>query len=128
MLNLCEDKQVVLKEVWRVLKQGGELFFSDVYADRRIPKNLRDNKLIWDECLSGALYIEDFRRIMQNVGFLDHRIVKKSVITVNNQQIEEALKGIKFYSLTVRAFKLNDLEDRCEDYGQTATYKGTVFD
>lgn len=28
--------------------------------------------------------------------------------------------------MTVRAFKLKDLEDRCEDYGQTASYLGTI--
>ena len=28
--------------------------------------------------------------------------------------------------MTIRAFKLESLEDICEDYGQTATYRGTV--
>ena len=33
---------------------------------------------------------------------------------------------VDFYSMTVRAFKLNELEDKCEDYGQTAKYLGTI--
>ncbi len=33
---------------------------------------------------------------------------------------------IKFYSITVRAFKIPELEDRCEDYGELATYLGTI--
>jgi hypothetical protein len=33
---------------------------------------------------------------------------------------------IDFYSMTIRVFKLNDLEDACEDYGQTAVYLGTI--
>ena len=32
----------------------------------------------------------------------------------------------KFYSITFRLFKLPGLETLCEDYGQVATYKGTV--
>ena len=40
VVNLVSDKSVVLREVWRVLKEGGELFFSDIYADRRIPAHL----------------------------------------------------------------------------------------
>jgi len=32
---------------------------------------------------------------------------------------------VGFRSVTVRAFKV-DLEDRCEDFGQLATYKGTI--
>jgi arsenite methyltransferase len=34
---------------------------------------------------------------------------------------------IVFYSMTVRAFKFTDsLDRRCEDYGQVATYRGTI--
>ena len=33
---------------------------------------------------------------------------------------------IDFYSMTIRAFKLDTLEDSCEDYGQVATYLGTI--
>ena len=32
---------------------------------------------------------------------------------------------VSFRSITLRAFKL-DLEDRCEDFGQIATYLGTI--
>ena len=40
VLNLVDDKSVVIKEIFRVLKEGGELYFSDVYADRRISNSL----------------------------------------------------------------------------------------
>ncbi len=30
--------------------------------------------------------------------------------------------------MTIRAFKLGNLEDICEDYGQVATYHGTIAD
>ncbi len=38
VINLSLDKDAVLHEAYRVLKPGGELYFSDVYADRRLPK------------------------------------------------------------------------------------------
>jgi hypothetical protein len=65
---------------------------------------------------------------MNEVGFLDYRVVKKSRVTIENKEIELVLGDIKFYSITVRAFKLKGLEDKCEDFGQTATYKGTIKD
>ena len=40
--------------------------------------------------------------------------------------MEETLGNIKFYSITVRAYKIPEMEDRCEDYGEEATYKGTL--
>ena len=33
---------------------------------------------------------------------------------------------IDFYSMTIRAFKIACLEDICEDFGQSATYLGTI--
>jgi len=65
VINLSPDKQKVLSEVYRILKPGGELYYSDVFSDRRIPEELQKDKVLWGECLSGALYIEDFRRMMQ---------------------------------------------------------------
>jgi len=69
VINLSADKEAVFREVWRILKPGGELYFSDVFSDRRVPQHLKDDKVLWGECLSGALYIEDFRRMLARVGF-----------------------------------------------------------
>ena len=56
VINLCSDKEAVLKECLNLLKPGGELYFSDVYANRRVPKALQEDEVLWGECLSGALY------------------------------------------------------------------------
>ncbi len=125
VLNLSPDKGRVFREIFRVLKQGGELYFSDVFADRRIPKELATDPVLLGECLGGAMYHEDFRRLMAEVGCLDARICKNSRIDLNNPEIEAKAGHIGFYSMTMRAFKLS-LEDRCEDYGQVATYLGTL--
>lgn len=125
VLNLSPDKGRVFREIMRVLKPGGELYFSDVFADRRIPKHLATDPLLLGECLGGALYIEDFRRLMAASGCNDARVVSSSVLALNNPEIEMQAGHIKFYSMTVRAFKLN-LEDRCEDFGQVAYYQGTL--
>lgn len=57
VLNLSPDKAQVLKEIFRVLKPGGELYFSDVFCDRRLPGALREDQEVLGECLGGALYI-----------------------------------------------------------------------
>ena len=128
VINLSDDKEKVFKEIWRVLKPGGELYFSDVYSDRRIPEHLRQDKVLWGECLSGALYIEDFRRMMERVGFKYYYTAKQSDITVDNPALEAQCGDIKFYSITIRAYKIPELEDRCEDYGEVAVYLGTIGD
>lgn len=127
VINLSPNKEKVFREIYRILNQGGELYFSDVYADRRIPSELQQDKVIWGECLSGALYLEDFRRLMAKVGFVDVRCVSTSQVGVQNPEIEKRIGPIVFYSKTLRAFKI-PLEDRCEDYAQVATYNGSISD
>jgi len=128
VINLCPNKSKVFQECFRVLKQGGEFYFSDVYADRRIPKELQEDTVLWGECISGALYEQDFIRQMRKVGFEDPRVVTSTLIDINNPELSAKVKSIKFYSKTYRAFKLDTLEDKCEDFGQTATYTGGITD
>lgn len=125
VINLSPEKPRVLAEILRVLKVGGELYFSDVFADRRIPTALRQDPVLLGECLSGALYWEDFRRIMEALGCPDVRVVTHSPISLNDAEVAAKIGMVKFHSATVRAFKL-PLEDRCEDYGQIACYLGTI--
>jgi len=126
VVNLAEHKDKVLSEIFRVLKPGGELYFSDIFSDRRIPEELKSDPVLYGECLSGALYIEDFRRLLREVGCLDYRVVSQSDLVLTDKQIHSQIGMINFYSMTIRAFKLEDLEDVCEDYGQAALYKGTI--
>ncbi|ACL21136.1 Methyltransferase type 11 [Desulfitobacterium hafniense DCB-2] len=126
VVNLSPDKEKVFAEIWRVLKPGGELYFSDVFADRRIPEYLAADPVLRGECIGGALYYEDFRRIMQRVGFTDFRYKSIRNIDLDNEAIIEKVGFANFTERTVRAFKLDDLEDICEDYGQIAVYNGSI--
>lgn len=126
VINLCEDKAAVLTAAYDLLKLGGEIYFSDVYADRRIPESLRKDSVLWGECLSGALYWNDFLNLSKRCGFLDPRLVESSPITVENEALQQKLGNIRCYSATYRLFKLPELEPACEDYGQAVIYKGGV--
>ncbi len=127
VINLSADKEAVFREIFRVLKPGGELYFSDVFAGRRVPLHLQQDKEVLGECLGGALYTEDFRRMLCKIGCLDYRMMSKGRIALNDAEIEKKAGMIDLYSITVRAFKCH-LEDICEDYGHVVTYKGTIAD
>ena len=126
VINLSPDKERVFREIYRVLKPGGELFFSDVFADRRIPGSLASDPVLRGECLGGALYAEDFRRIMVKCGWADFRYTDIRDLNLDDDEIGDKLGFAAFSSRTVRAFKLDDLEDICEDYGQAAVYDGSI--
>ena len=127
VINLCQDKESVLRNIFNLLETGGEFYFSDVYSSQRIPDNLKQDSVLWGECLSGALYWNDFLNMAKKCGFTDPRLVKSSKIDVKNEELQEKLGDIKFYSGTYRLFKLPDiLEPDCEDYGQAVVYRGTI--
>ncbi|MHC0430965.1 methyltransferase domain-containing protein [Streptomyces sp. O3] len=125
VVNLSPDKPRVFAEVFRVLRPGGELYFSDIFADRRLPAALRDDPVLLGECLAGALYTEDFRRVLARAGCPDPRTVSDTPVTIDDPDVDRKIGFAAFSSRTVRAFKL-PLEDRCEDYGQVAVYHGTL--
>ena len=125
VINLSPNKAKVFDEIFRVLKPGGELFFSDVFTTSRIPEDLRNDPILLGECLGGAMYIEDFRRMLLQLGCADFRVVSSAKLKIDNADIETQVGDINFCSLTIRAFKL-PLEDRCEDFGQVAYYLGTM--
>ena len=126
VINLSPDKEAVLKEAWRVLKPGGELYFSDVYSHCRVPENLVRDPVLYGECLSGALYWNDFLNLAKKCGFADPRLVEDRPLAIDNPKIDKLIGHINFYSATYRLFKLDDLESACEDYGQAVVYKGTI--
>ena len=125
VLNLSLDKLSVFSEIFRILKPGGELYFADVFAGCRVPPQLHSDPVLHGECLAGAMYQEDFRRLLRSLGCQDYRIVSSRPIVLNSAEIEQRIGMIDFCSVTVRAFKLDGLEDICEDYGQAAVYNGS---
>lgn len=126
VVNLSTDKEAVLKGVCQLLKPGGEFYFSDVYADRRVPDEVRDDAVLYGECLGGALYWNDFLRIARKAGFADPRLVEDRPLKVNDPELAARAGDIRFYSATYRLFAIDRLEDACEDFGQAVIYKGTI--
>lgn len=126
VINLVADKGAVFRAAHKLLKTGGELYFSDVYADRRVPAHLLDDPILHGECLSGALYWGDFEKLAKQAGFTDPRLVKDRPLGIGDPRIAAMLDGISFFSATYRLFKIDDLEPECEDYGQAVVYRGGV--
>ena len=126
VVNLAIDKDAVLRGAFNLLKSGGEMYFSDVYADRRVPLAIAKDEVLYGECLSGALYWNDFLCKAKAVGFIDPRLVTHRPITIENSLLEAAVAPLKFTSATYRLWKLDGLEFECEDYGQAVIYKGTI--
>ncbi len=126
VINLSTDKSAVLKGVFDLLKPGGEMYFSDVYSDRRLDEDVKKDPILYGECLGGALYWNDFHHLAKDAGFTDPRIVTDRPLGITDEKLAAKLGAAKFYSATYRLFKLEGLEPFCEDYGQAVIYKGGI--
>jgi ubiquinone/menaquinone biosynthesis C-methylase UbiE len=126
VVNLSPRKELVLAEALRVLRPGGELYISDVFADRRLPVEVTRDSLLYAECLGGALYQADFVTLAKRAGFLDPRVVSETAISIQDEEILGKVGAAQFASVTYRLFKLEGLDAQCEDYGQSARYLGGI--
>ena len=109
VVNLSPKKELVMQEIYRILKPGGEFYFSDVFVDRRLKTEIAFDPLLHSECLGGALYTRDFINMAKNVGFKDPRKLTSAPITIRNDDIEKMVGNTKFDSITFRLFKLDSL-------------------
>ncbi|KAJ2078751.1 hypothetical protein H4R24_004253 [Coemansia sp. RSA 988] len=130
-VNLSPNKELVLRSVFEILKEGGEFQFCDIYADRRLPNHVRSHPVLMGECLGGALYTEDFKMLCQRVGFVDARQVNPPApVRIESPELRDLVGATQFYSITFRLFKFSRasqiLEPTREDYGQVAIYRGTI--
>jgi arsenite methyltransferase len=126
VINLSPDKDAVIRGVHQLLKPGGEFYFSDVYADRRVPEALCQHPVLYGECLGGALYWNDFQNLARRQGFGDPRLVEDRPLEVTDQKLRALVGNIHFFSATYRLFRIDRLEPACEDYGQAVVYKGSI--
>ncbi|XP_026707378.1 arsenite methyltransferase isoform X2 [Athene cunicularia] len=106
VINLSPDKRAVLREAYRVLKPGGEMYFSDIYASQHLSETIRKHRVLWGECLAGALCWRDLYSIAAEVGFSPPCLVTSSPITIGDRELEGIVGDCRFVSATFRLFKI----------------------
>jgi len=71
VINLAADKDVVLREAYRVLRPGGAFAVSDVVLLRPLSPELVSLMALWTGCVAGSLLVHEYRAKLAAAGFAD---------------------------------------------------------
>jgi arsenite methyltransferase len=105
VINLSEDKGLVFREAFRVLKPGGRLEVSDMVNAEPMPLDLQLDAMGWSECVTGALPEQEYLDLIVAAGF-ETPSVKRSA------SLGE-VAGIRVYSVIVSAGKPETADCAC---------------
>ena len=116
VLNLVPDKITAFRQIRRVLKPGGHFCVSDVVIKGELPEQLRKDAEMYAGCVSGAIEMDEYLKIIEDQGFKDITIHKQKEIAIPKDVLANYLPkekivifqngGTGIYSITVSGTRL----------------------
>lgn len=85
VINLSADKASVFREIKRVLKPGGRVSISDIVLLGELPEEVLNSIEAYTGCVSGAVHVDEYRRLMEKAGLEDIRITTKDISPLLDQ-------------------------------------------
>ncbi len=121
-----EDLKLALSEMYRVLKPHGRLVLSDPTCENEMPESLKKDDRLRALCLSGALPLNDYIRMITDVGFGTVEIRAKRPYRLLDPVHYDTDKLVYIESVEVCAIKDPMPKDGpCVFTGKTAIYYGS---
>lgn len=100
VLSLTSDKEKAFREAFRVLRQGGQMYVSDIVLLADLTdEQKRDAKLL-GTCVLGALMKEEYLNIVRRVGF--DLIILDEDFNVNKKKFNDsslAISSLKYIAV-----------------------------
>ena len=93
-INLASSKETVFSEIYRVLMDGGHLYFSDMIKDENNPEAGCCTKESWADCVAGTLRADELVQLMGEAGF-----VNAQLITTNHYKTSPSTTGATFTAM-----------------------------
>ncbi|MGA9648991.1 arsenosugar biosynthesis arsenite methyltransferase ArsM [Pedobacter sp.] len=120
-----DDLKQALKEMYRVLKPHGRLVLSDPTCETKMPESLKEDERLRALCLSGALPLNDYVKMITDIGFGTIEIRAKRPYRILDPKHYDTEELIFIESVEVCAIKdPMPIDGPCVFTGKTAIYYG----
>lgn len=74
-INLASSKENVFSEIYRVLKNNGQLYFCDMIKDENNLDESCCNNTSWADCVAGTLKSSELIQMLEDAGFNEVRLL-----------------------------------------------------
>ncbi len=88
VINLAPDKLKVFKDAYRVLRERGRMYISDIVLLKELSESQKNDEGLLSGCVAGALLRDDYLKKIEKAGF------KVKVLSEDKDISERQYKGI----------------------------------
>jgi arsenite methyltransferase len=105
VINLCDDKKAVFREIARMLKPGGRMAISDIVTERQLTEAIVCDVNLWASCIGGAMQEDDYRRAIDEAGLELRKVQDNPQYHFISDSAQGATKTFGVKSVSVLATK-----------------------
>jgi SAM-dependent methyltransferase len=99
VINLAPDKSKVFKEAYRVLKNNGQMYVSDIVLLEKLTEEQLNDEELLTGCVAGALLKQDYLDKIKQAGF------KVKVLSEDKEISKTQYNGLALESIKIEATK-----------------------
>jgi arsenite methyltransferase len=99
VINLAPDKSKVFNEAYRVLRNGGKMYVSDIVLLKELSGEQKNDGRLLCGCVAGALLKDDYVHEIETAGF------DVKILSEDKEISDKQYQGIPLESLKLKAVK-----------------------